>query len=191
MKTRSLTRRLTITVLLLELLSFAALVSAALLYERHTHFAAFDVMLRGRADSLLGAVQDADDADDNVLLDTKGLALRGADLYRVEDEKGRVLGESDRNGWLNSVPTRDGITTAKIDGREYRFIRIHGLRVVDPGEHGGVSHAISVVYGVRTGTRLAPNLRGGALLFLRQSDCARPDGCRNDLDDAPRPGASL
>ena len=151
MKTRSLTRRLTITVLLLELLSFAALVSAALLYERHTHFAAFDVMLRGRADSLLGAVQDADDADDNVLLDTKGLALRGADLYRVEDEKGRVLGESDRKGWQNSVPTRDGITMSKIDGREYRFIRMQGVRVVDPGEHGGVSHTISVVYGVHTG----------------------------------------
>ena len=39
----------------------------------------------------------------------------------------------------------------QIDGRGYRFIRIHGVRVVDPGEHGGVSHAISVVYGVRTG----------------------------------------
>jgi signal transduction histidine kinase len=151
MKTRSLTRRLTTTVLLLELLSLAALVSAALLYERHTHFAAFDVMLRGRADSLLGAVQDADDVADNVMLDTTGLAVRGGDLYRVEDEKGRILGESTTKGWLNAIPAGDGIKVATIDGKGYRFIRVHGVRVVDPGEHGGVSHAISAVYGVRTG----------------------------------------
>ena len=50
MKTRSLTRRLTMTVLLLELVSFGALVTAAVLFERHIHFRAFDVMLRGRAD---------------------------------------------------------------------------------------------------------------------------------------------
>ena len=150
MKTRSLTRRLIMTVLLLELLSFGALVSAALLYERHTHFAAFDVMLRGRADSLLGAVQDADDADDNVMLDTKGLVLH-ADLYRVEDDKGRILGESARKDWLNAVPAGDGIAAVNIDGRDYRFIRIHGVRVVDPGEHGGVSHEISVIYGMRSG----------------------------------------
>jgi signal transduction histidine kinase len=136
------------TVLLFELLSFAALVSAALLYERHTHFEAFDVMLRGRADSLLGAVQDADDATDNVMLDTTGLAVHGSDLYRVEDEKGHVLGESAKKGWLNLVPAGDRITSVKVDGKKYRFIRVHGVRVVDPGEHGGVSHAISIVYGV-------------------------------------------
>ena len=151
MKPRSLTRRLTMTVLLFELLSFGALVSAAIVYERHTHFKAFDVMLRGRADSLLGAVQDADDAADNVILDTTGLDEHGADLYRVEDEKSRILGESDKKGWLNAAPAGDGISSVNIDGKGYRFIRIHGVRVVDPGEHGGVSHAISVVYGVRTG----------------------------------------
>ena len=150
MKTRSLTRRLTMTVLLLELVSFGALVTAAVLFERHIHFRAFDVMLRGRADSLLGAVQEADDESDNVMLDTTGLNIRGTDLYRVEDDKGRVLGESADKSWLSALPARDGITSAKIDGKSYRFIHIHGVRIVDPGEHGGVSHVISVVYGVRT-----------------------------------------
>ena len=150
MKTRSLTRQLTMTVLLFELLSFGALVGATLLYERHTHFAALDVMIRGRADSLLGAVQDADDAADNVMLDTTGLALRPSDLYRVEDEKGRVLGESAKKSWLNALPPGDGVTTATVDGRKYRFIRMHGVRTVDPGERGGVSHVVLVIYGVRT-----------------------------------------
>jgi signal transduction histidine kinase len=150
MKTRSLTRRLTMTVLLLELVSFGALVTAAVLFERHIHFRAFDVMLRGRADSLLGAVQDADDESDNVMLDKTGLDIHDGDLYRVEDDKGRILGESTETGWLSAVPNGDGIISAKINGRGYRFIRIHGVRVVDPGEHGGVSHPISVIYGTRT-----------------------------------------
>jgi signal transduction histidine kinase len=150
MKTRSLTRRLTMTVLLLELVSFGALVTAAVLFERHIHFRAFDVMLRGRADSLLGAVQDADDESDDVMLDKTGLDIHDGDLYRVEDDKGRILGESTETGWLGAVPNRDGIVSAKINGRGYRFIRVHGVRVVDPGEHGGVSHPISVIYGTRT-----------------------------------------
>jgi signal transduction histidine kinase len=151
MKTTSLTRQLTMTVLLLELLSFGVLVSAAILYEEHTHFRAFDVMLRGRADSLLGAVQDADDAADNVMMDLTGLDVPKEDLYRVEDEKGRILGESARKGWENALPPEGRIVATMVDGRNYRVIRIRGVRVVDPGEHGGVPHQISVIYGVQTG----------------------------------------
>lgn len=150
MSTRSLTRRLMMTVLLLELASFGALVTATVLYERHVHFRAFDVMLRGRADSLLGAVQDADDEADNVMLDTAGLDIHDGELYRVEDDKGHILGQSTQDGWLSAVPDKNGITSAKIDGRQYRFIRIRGLRVVDPGEHGGVAHEVSVTYGAGT-----------------------------------------
>jgi signal transduction histidine kinase len=150
MKNRSLTRRLTATVLMLELVSFAVLVCAAVLYERHTHFTAFDVMLRGRADTLLGAVQDADDAADNVVLDMTGLKLPSADLYRVEDEKGRVLGESTKSGWESALPAKGGFVTTTIDGKSYRFIRIAGTRVVDPGENGGVSHQVSIIYGACT-----------------------------------------
>ena len=61
MRPYSLTRRLIIAVLLVELLSALAITGLALVYERHTQFHAFDIMLRGRADSLLGAVQDAGD----------------------------------------------------------------------------------------------------------------------------------
>ena len=69
MKSYSITRRLIITVLLVELLAALSISTAAMLYERHQRFRAFDIMLRGRADSLLGAVQDAEDKQDNVMLD--------------------------------------------------------------------------------------------------------------------------
>lgn len=152
---RSLTRRLLATVLLLEVISAAALIAAATVYEWRVHLRAFDVMLHGRADTLLGAVGDAEDPGDNVILDMSGIKLPARDVYRVEDEKGRVLGQSGialpadaRAGSVNSgKPIK-----AEISGRDYRVIRITGLRVVDPGDaNGGVRHQITVFYASPTG----------------------------------------
>jgi hypothetical protein len=81
MRSRSIVRRLIVTVLLMELLSVLCLSGVALLHERRERFRAFDVMLRGRADSLLGAVQDAEDARDSLLIDRTGLDLPSEDVY--------------------------------------------------------------------------------------------------------------
>src|SRR5271156_2236015 len=97
MKPYSIPRRLIITVLLVELLSALSLSAAAMFYERHARFHAFDIMLRGRADSLLGAVQDAEDTQDNVMLDGTEANLPQRDLYEVWDNNLRVLGHSP--GW--------------------------------------------------------------------------------------------
>ena len=58
MKRSSLTRQLIGGVLLAELICAAVFSFVALGHEMHGRRRAFDVMLRGRADSLLGAVQD-------------------------------------------------------------------------------------------------------------------------------------
>ena len=55
MRSFSLTRRLITAVLLVELCSTLLLLVSAGVYESVSRFRAFDVMLRGRADSLLGA----------------------------------------------------------------------------------------------------------------------------------------
>jgi hypothetical protein len=94
MKSYSITRRLIITVLLVELLSALSLSAAAMFYERHVRFHSFDIMLRGRADSLLGAVQDAEDTQDNVMLDGTEVNFPKEDIYEVQDAGGRVLGHS-------------------------------------------------------------------------------------------------
>ena len=49
-------------------------------------------MLRGRADSLLGAVQDAEDQADNVMISPKAIDLQRGDLYQVREPSGRVPG---------------------------------------------------------------------------------------------------
>src|SRR6202162_3741372 len=94
MKPYSLTRRLVTAVLLVELVSAVLIIASAVIYERHTHFRSFDIMLRGRADSLLGAVQDAEDQGDNVMLDGTEVSLPSKDIYEVVDENKRLLGRS-------------------------------------------------------------------------------------------------
>ena len=91
---RSIAFRLIVAVLAVELLSAVLVVFLSFGYERHSHFHAFDVMLHGRADSIFGAVQDAEDAQDNVMLVKADLHVPPDDIYEVYDSSGRLLGRS-------------------------------------------------------------------------------------------------
>ncbi|NYF88388.1 HAMP domain-containing sensor histidine kinase [Tunturiibacter empetritectus] len=153
MKSYSLTRRLIAAVLLVELCSLLALIGIASVYEGISHFRAFDVTLRGRVDSVLGAVQDAEDPEDNLMLyGTEGLAPR-RDIYIVRDDRGRVIGSQ---GWpggeqeLASKDTRE-FRNLTVGGIHYRVIRRPGLRIVDPGDaKGGIARHVIILYGSRT-----------------------------------------
>ena len=160
MKPYSITRRLIVTVLLIELTAALCVTGIALGYERRAHFRAFDVLLRGRADSMLGAVQDAEDANDNVMLDGTEISSPPDDLYEVIDANGRVLGRSANwEGFAASKEIReiercphepDGCRyfQAVVSGRTYRIIRMQGLRIVDPGDKGGgIRRYVTIYYG--------------------------------------------
>ena len=154
MKRHSLSRRLIASVLLVELIFAVAVIALAAAYERHAHLRSFDIMLEGRADSLLGAVQDAEDPADNVMLDRTGLQLPAEDVYEVRDSSGRLLGRS--ANWQGPGPgetgsTGDHIYWTRISGRHYRVLTLHGLRMVDPGDKGGgTPRHILVAYGAPT-----------------------------------------
>ena len=155
MKAYSITHRLIATILLLELLAALCISGAALVYERHVRFRSFDVMLRGRADSLLGAVQDAEDTQDNVMLDGTEVSLPAEDVYQVQDSGGRILGHSPN--WTG--PTADLLTAklgrmqrVSVRGKHYRVLRIEGLRIVDPGDKGGgIPRRVTIFYGSPVG----------------------------------------
>ncbi|WP_263357595.1 sensor histidine kinase [Acidicapsa ligni] len=158
MKSYSITRRLITTILLVEFISALCVSGVALLYEQHMHFRSFDVMLRGRADSLLGAVQDAEDTQDNVMLDGSEVSLPKDDIYEVEDASGRVLGKSANWSRIPSSSSGEPLTLDKdvfmktlVHGDVYRVVRKHGLRIVDPGDKdGGIRRYVTVYYGSRT-----------------------------------------
>ncbi len=151
MKSYSITHRLITTVLLVELLAALSISTAAMLYERHQRFRSFDIMLRGRADSLLGAVQDAEDTQDNVMLDGTEVNFPAEDIYQVQDASGRVLGHSPNwNGPSQALlATKTGkFLRLTVNGTHYRALRIEGLRIVDPGDKGGgIPRRVSIFYG--------------------------------------------
>ncbi len=154
MKSYSITRRLITTLLLVQLLAALLLSSAAMLYERHERFHAFNIMLRGRADSMLGAVQDAEDKEDNVMLDGTEVNFPPEDLYQVEDARGRVLGHSlNWNGPSGKLRTAGNGVIEKfaVGHTRYRVLRLEGLRVVDPGDKGGgIPRRVIIFYGAPT-----------------------------------------
>jgi signal transduction histidine kinase len=153
-KPYSITHRLIVTILMVELLAALSISGAAMLYERHIRFRSFDVMLRGRADSLLGAVQDAEDTQDNVMLDGTEVNLPAEDIYQVEDATGRLLGRSPN--WAGpktaALFTRNGKSFRLSLGRtHYRALKIEGLRIVDPGDKGGgIPRRVIIFYGSPT-----------------------------------------
>lgn len=146
---RSITRRLVVTVLVLELFSALALIAAIIVNERHVQLKAFDSSLVASAQSLMGGVQDNEDEADDVMLDMRGVQVGKAAIFRVEDEHGRVLGSV---GDLPHMDTQSSSAAtfrdADVNGRTYRFLIFHAVRIVDPGKpNGGVRHNITIVYG--------------------------------------------
>lgn len=149
----SITRRLVVTVLVLELLSAVALIGAITVHERDVQLRAFDASLLAGAESLMGAVQDTEDEADNVMLDMRGVQLATDAAFRVEDEQGRVLGSAGTLPRLEMPPSdAPAFHNVDVGRRGYRFVVLRGLRIIDPGKpNGGVQHAITIVYGARTG----------------------------------------
>lgn len=160
---RSIVFRLIGAVLAVELLAALVAIAFSLVYEHHIHFRTFDIMLRGRADSVLGAVQDADDPETNVMLNPTDMTLPANDIWEVYDDRARLLGRSaswpeNPNGmlarsyaFLAAVP--DGqIENLRVQGGRYRFLLRQGTRIIDPSEPGGGSlRHITILYGTPTG----------------------------------------
>ena len=151
---RSIAFRLIIAVLTVELAAAILVVFLSYGYERHIHFRAFGVMLHGHADSILGAVQDAEDPGDNLILDKADLHIPPDDVYEVWDSGSHLLGRSPN--WQGAGPDEPkhpwgDFDHATIDGRPFEVLRFEGVRTVDPGQPGGgKAHKIVVLYGSST-----------------------------------------
>jgi signal transduction histidine kinase len=151
MRARSISRRLIASVLVLELLSALALAGISVVHEMHVRFRAFDTTLRARADSLIGAVGDAEDEGDHLVLNTVGITVPARDLFEVKDEEtGRVLGRSPQ--WpaeqLKTAENENGVLRFEAGGREYHLVRAQGVRTVDADQAGsGIVHHVTALYG--------------------------------------------
>ena len=152
MKTTSITRQSLSTVLIAELLCAFAFSCVAVLHEHQIRFRAFDIMLQGRSDSLLGAIQDAEDPEDNVAIDPTELNLPTGDIFAVYNQGGRLLGTSSNAPAQLIERGREGFTSRDFEGHGYRVLQRDGLRIIDREESGGVGlrRPVTIVYGART-----------------------------------------
>ncbi len=156
--------------LAVELLSSLLVGFLSLGYERHIHFEAFEAMLRGRAYTVMGAVQDAEDSGDNIMLDKADLHLPKEDIYEVYDAEGRRLGRSPN--WQGIPVPQDNsrhFLRADVMKHHYRVIVLHGSRIVDPGDPGGGKlRKFVVLYGAPT-ERVWSAIRGAVEFYALSS----------------------
>lgn len=147
---KSLTRQTLAIVVAGQLVCAAMLCGAALQHERHTRVRALDAQIQGRSDSLLGAVQDAEDPEDNVTIDPAELRLPPQDVYAVYNQGGRSLGSSINAPAELVRRVGDGFRDAQADGRSYRVLQREAMRIIDRAEFGGVGlrRPVTIVYAV-------------------------------------------
>lgn len=153
MKGKSLTTRAVLVALSAQLLCAAILCTAALWHEFHTRMHALDAQIQGSADSLLGAVQDAEDVDANVALDPAELKLPPRDVFAVYNQGGRLLGASPGAPPVLITRTEAGFREVRLPHEKYRVFQRNGLRVIDRAEYSGVGlrRPVTLVYAAPEG----------------------------------------
>jgi signal transduction histidine kinase len=147
-KTSSLTRQIISIILITQLVCAIGLAGAALWHERRTQFRAFDIRLQGHSDSLLGAIQDAEDPGDTLKIEPAELKLPRSDVYAVYNRGGSLIGTS-----ADAPPAlirrgEDGFRDSKADGLTYRVLQREALRKIDREESDGAgfNRPVTILY---------------------------------------------
>jgi signal transduction histidine kinase len=170
---RSLTQRLVVVVLLSEFLLTVTVTAINLGYERSQRYKAFDVMLRGRAASVLSAVE-VEEQDEKLILITKFIDQPQDGMYEIRLDSGQQLGHS--SNWDGLPPGASEnigpIGKFRIHGTRYRYVSIHGFRILDPDNAPKETVGITAFYAFPTTSvredlqRAAEFLIGANLLVL-------------------------
>ncbi len=149
MRQYSLQRRLIAMVLAVECALTLSISGAILFYIWRDHVTSFDQMVRGRADSLLGAVHDAENAADDVTITPGALDLPAGDAWMARDAGGRVLARS-ANWSASAEKTLSGATGPRdvaIGGRRFRGVSLRGVRQIDADDTSpGIARPVVIDY---------------------------------------------
>jgi signal transduction histidine kinase len=145
----SFVRQATVTVLSIELLCALTFAGASLWHEREARLRALDLSLQGRSDSLIGAVQDAEDPLDSVKIDPEEFTPGRNDEFAVYNPDGRLVGASSGDHSALSIQNRDGFRNVRANHHHYRVLERDALRIIDRDETGtGLRRPIKVLYAI-------------------------------------------
>jgi signal transduction histidine kinase len=148
MRDRSLTGQTIGIVLVAQVVCALLLATATILREAHTHLRTLDVRLQGHSDSLLGAIQDAEDAESTVQVDPKELRIPHEDVFAVYNQGGQMLGSSAGAPPELTERRTNGFRTVRFRGARYRVLQREAMRVIDRAEFGkeGLQRPVTIVY---------------------------------------------
>lgn len=148
MKERSLGRRAVALVLITEIVCAVVFSLTSLWHERHVRQRALDVTLQGRADSLLGAIRDTEDPQDNVSVDPEELRLPSEDIWLVYNQGGHLIGRSPNAPPELVGAAQNGFGDVSLAKRPYRVLVRPGLRIIDHNENSGqgIRRPVTIVY---------------------------------------------
>jgi signal transduction histidine kinase len=137
-------------VLAVELICGVALCGTAILRERHGRYHELDEMVRGSADSLAGAVQDAEDPGDHITVNTEEFHTRRGDLYAAYSDDHRLIGLSEDAARGLVLQPNDGFSNLRFNGHTYRVYQHDAVRIIDRYETGGVGlrRPFTVLYAI-------------------------------------------
>lgn len=149
MRQYSLRRRLIAMVLAVECALTVSISGTILFYIWRDHVYSFDQVVRGRADSLLGAVHDAENAADDVTITPGTLDLPTGDAWMARDAGGRVLARS--ANWDSTAEKTLSATSrphdVRIGGRMFRGVSVHGVRQIDADDTSpGIARPVVIDY---------------------------------------------
>jgi len=140
---RSISSRISLSVLLMETVAALVLIAAVAVNAYETEQEAFDANLRASANVLLSAVQETTGYE--IKLDSTAQAVGRDAVYVVKDAEGHVLGA---RGTVPDVALPVGrAVTRSVDGRRFRLFTLAGDRIIDPDDAGGGHHPVLVVFG--------------------------------------------
>lgn len=169
MKAYSVTKRMFVIVLAAELFAATAFSLLAFVHEARAQQRALDIAIQGRADSLVGAVQDVEDAQNNVFVDPQEVHLPAGDRWRVFNaDRTPVSPASASSGTLIDLQADDGYRNETVAGAEFRVLQYHALRIIDREETNGVGikRPVILVYATPATNLLQESLKNSRFYII-------------------------
>jgi signal transduction histidine kinase len=149
----SLRKQIIVAVLISQLLLAIGLTLAIGLYSRAQLLSAFNIMLEGRADSVLAVIHDAEDESKTLILDRERLRIPAGDLLEVWDENGSLIWRSPNWTGAPAAVIASNSHTFKLDQGHvpFRGIVMRKATIFDEEDNQpGPLRKVTIVYASST-----------------------------------------
>ena len=149
----SLRKQIIVAVLVSQLLLAIGLTLAIVLYGRSQLLSDFNIMLAGRADSVLAVIHDAEEESKTLILDRERLSIPAGDLVDVRDENGGLIWRSPNWTGAPAALIAGNSSTFELDQQHipYRGVVVRKATIFDQEDNQpGPLKKVTIVYASST-----------------------------------------